>query len=130
MTRATIPLGCPARNLSGVAGWDDVIAIGERFPGVEVSTSYGRPALKVAGKFMCSLRQSPDAFVFRVLDVPDQQALVSGQPDVFFTTPHYDGWPYVLVNMDAVTREQLAELVEDAWRIRASKKLVAQLEGG
>ena len=113
-----------------MAGWDDVIAIGERFPGVEVSTSYGRPALKVAGKFMCAVRENPDAFVFRVLDVPDQQALVRGQPDVFFTTPHYDGWPYVLVHMDAVESSQLAELVEDAWRIRASKKLVAQLDGG
>jgi len=112
-----------------MAGWDDVIAIGERFPGVEVSTSYGRPALKVAGKFMCAIRENPDAFVFRVLDVPDQQALVQGSPDVFFTTPHYDGWPYVLVRLDAVSLEQLAELVEDAWRIRASKKLVAQYEG-
>jgi hypothetical protein len=113
-----------------MAGWHDVIAIGERFPGVEVTTSYGRPALRVAGKFMCSIRESPDALVFRVLDVPDQLALVRGQPDVFFTTPHYDGWPYVLVKMETVTDEQLAELVEDAWRIRASKKLVAQLDGG
>jgi hypothetical protein len=113
-----------------MVGWDDVMAIGERFPGVEVTTSYGRPALKVAGRLMCSLRQNPDAFVFRVLDVPDQQALVRGQSDVFFTTPHYDGWPYVLVNIETVGSEQLAELVEDAWRIRASKKLVAQLDGG
>jgi hypothetical protein len=113
-----------------VADWDLLTAIGTRFPGVEIATSYGRPALKVAGKFMCSVRQNPDAFVFRVLDVPDQQALVRGQPDVFFTTPHYDGWPYVLVNIDAVEPQQLAELIEDAWRIRASKKLVAAFEGG
>jgi hypothetical protein len=111
-----------------VAGWDDVVEIGERFPGVEVSTSYGRPALKVAGKFMCAVRENPDAFVFRVLDVPDQQALVQGEPDVFFTTPHYDGWPYVLVRLDTVSAQQLAELVEDAWRIRASKKLVSEYE--
>jgi hypothetical protein len=111
-----------------MATWDDVIAIGERFPGVEVSTSWGRPALKAAGKFMCSIREDPDAFVFRVLDVPDQQALVQGEPDVFFTTPHYDGWPYVLVRLDTVTPAQLEELVEDAWRIRASKKLVTQYE--
>jgi hypothetical protein len=111
-----------------VAAWEDVIALGERLPGVELTTSYGRPALKVGGKFMCSLRENPDAFVFRVLDVPDQLALLRGQPDVFFTTPHYDGWPYVLVRLDAVTPDQLAELVEDAWRIRASKRLVAELE--
>ena len=111
-----------------MAAWEEVIALGERLPGVELSTSYGRPALKVGGKFMCSLRENPEAFVFRVLDVPDQLALTRGQPDVFFTTPHYDGWPYVLVRRDAVSAEQLAELVEDAWRIRASKRLVAELE--
>ena len=111
-----------------MAAWEDVIALGERLPGVEFTTSYGRPALKVGGKFMCSLRENPDAFVFRVLDVPDQLALVRGEPDVFFTTPHYDGWPYVLVRLDTVSAEQLAELVEDAWRIRASKRLVAELE--
>jgi hypothetical protein len=111
-----------------VARWEDVIEIGERFPGVEVSTSWGRPALKVAGKFICAIRENPDAFVFRVLDVPDQQALVQGEPDVFFTTPHYDGWPYVLVRLETVSADQLAELVEDAWRIRASKKLVTEYE--
>jgi hypothetical protein len=47
---------------------------------------------------------------------------------VFFTTPHYDGWPYVLVRLETVSLEQLEELVEDAWRIRASKKLVTEYE--
>jgi hypothetical protein len=111
-----------------VAAWEDVIALGERLPGVELTTSYRRPALKVGGRFMCSLRENPDAFVFRVLDVPDQQALLRGDPDVFFITPHYEGWPGVLVRPDAVSPEQLAELVEDAWRIRASKRLVAELQ--
>ena len=113
-----------------MAAWEDVIALGERLPGVELTTSYGRPALKVGGKFMCSLRENPAAFVFRVLDVPDQLALVRGEPDVFFTTPHYDGWPYVLVRLDTVTPDQLAELVEDAWRIRAPKRLIAEHEAG
>lgn len=113
-----------------MATWDDVIAIGERFPGVEVSTSWGRPALKVAGHYMCGTRRDPDAFIFRVLDVPDQQALVRGEPDVFFLTPHYEGWPYVLVNMETVAVEQLEELVEDAWRIRVPKKLAKQFDGG
>jgi hypothetical protein len=84
----------------------------------------------VAKKFMCALRSDPDAFVFRVVDLADQQALISGQPDVFFITPHYDGYPAVLVKPDAVGLEQLAELVEDAWRLRATKKLIAQHDGG
>jgi hypothetical protein len=105
--------------------WDDVVAIGSRFPGVEVATSYGTPSLKVRGKFMCRLRTDPDALVVRVLDLGDREALLQSKPDVFFSTPHYDGHPYVLVRLAAVAREDLAELLEDAWRIRAPKRLVA-----
>jgi hypothetical protein len=42
---------------------------------------------------------------------------------VFFTTPHYDGYAYVLVRLDRIGRDLLAELVEDAWRLRAPKSL-------
>ena len=110
-----------------MAAWEDVIALAERLPGVEVTTSYGRPAIKVRGKFMCALRTNPDAFVFRVLDVADQEALVRGNPDDFFITPHYEGYPAVLVRF-TVSRDQLAELVEDAWRLRAPKRLVAEYD--
>jgi hypothetical protein len=58
-----------------------------------------------------------------VLDLEDKEALLRSDPDVFFTTPHYDGYAYVLVRLDRIGREQLAELVEDAWRLRAPKRL-------
>ena len=54
------------RRLRGMPTWDDVVAIGTRLPGVEVTTSYGTPALKAAGGFMCRLRTDPDALVLRV----------------------------------------------------------------
>ena len=108
--------------------WEDVIAIGTRFPGVEESTTYGTPALKVKGKFMCRLRTDPDALVVRVLDLADREALLRGKPKVFFSTPHYDGYPYVLVHLTRVGRKQLAELIEDAWRIRAPKRLVSEFD--
>jgi hypothetical protein len=108
--------------------WDDVVAIGTRLPGVEQSTTYGTPALKVKGKFMCRLRTDPDALVVRVLDLADREALLRGKPKVFFSTPHYDGYPYVLVRLGRVGRKQLAELIEDAWRIRAPKRLVSEFE--
>src|SRR4051794_21643974 len=110
--------------------WEDVVAAGLRFPGVEESTSYGTPSLKVRGKFMCRLRTNPDALVVRTIDVADAQALKLGDPDVFFSTPHYDGWPGVLVRLEAVDPEQLAELVEDAWRTQAPKRLVAGYDAG
>src|SRR3954467_7739291 len=111
-------------------GWEDVVAVGTRFPGVEEGTSYGTPSLKVKGKFMCRLRTNPDALVVRVVDLADAEALLKGQPDVFFITPHYNGYPAVLVRLDAVDAAQLAELVEDAWRIQAPKRLIAAHDAG
>ena len=108
--------------------WADVVTIGSRFPGVEESTSYGTPALKARGKMMCRLRTDPDALVVRVLDVGDREALLREDPDVYFTTPHYDGYPYVLVRLESVEMDQLVELIEDAWRIRAPKRLISEFD--
>lgn len=105
--------------------WDDVVAIGTRFPEVEEGTCFGTPALRVRGKFMCRLRTDPDALVLRVIDVADARALLLGRPDVFFSTPHHDGHPYVLARLDVIPREDLAELLEDAWRLRAPKRVLA-----
>jgi hypothetical protein len=104
--------------------WEDVVEIGTKLPGVEVGTSYGTPALRVRGKGMCRMRTNPDALVVRVVDVGDQQALLQGNPDVYFKTPHYDGYPYVLVHLEAADPGELAELIEDAWRIQAPKRVV------
>jgi hypothetical protein len=106
--------------------WAEVVALAARFPGVEESTSYGTPAVKVRGKLMARLRTDPDALVLRVADMGERAALLQGEPAAFFTTPHYDGHPMVLVRLDAVDPAQLAELVEDAWRARAPTRLVAE----
>jgi hypothetical protein len=108
--------------------WDDVVEIGQRFPGVEVGSSYGTPSLKVRGKFLCRLRTGPDALVLRVIDLGEREALLQGEPEAFFTTPHYDGYPAVLVRLEAVDPVELAELIEDAWRLQAPKRLVAEYE--
>jgi hypothetical protein len=105
--------------------WPEIVAIGTQFPDVEESTCFGTPALRVRGKFMCRLRTDPDALVVRVIDVADAEALLLGRPDAYFSTPHYDGQPYVLVRLDVVEREELAELLEDAWRLRAPKRVLA-----
>jgi hypothetical protein len=110
--------------------WKDVVAAGLRFPGIVETTSYGTPSLKVKDKFLCRLRTNPDALVIRVLDVGDQEALVLGEPDVYFTTPHYENSAYVLVRLEAVSSEQLAELVEDAWRTQAPKRMIASFDAG
>ena len=111
-----------------MATWEDVVAIGTRLPGVEVGTSFRTPALRVRGKGMCRMRSNPEALVLRVGDIGEREALLQGQPDVFFTTPHYDGWPYLLVRLEAVDPVELEELLEEAWRVFAAKRVVAKWE--
>jgi hypothetical protein len=110
--------------------WQDVVEIAARFPGVVEGTSYGTPSLTVRKKFMCRLRTNPDALVVRTIDLADRDALLKGDPDVFFVTPHYQGYPAVLVRMDAVDPGMLAELIEDAWRIQAPKRAIAAFDAG
>jgi hypothetical protein len=56
--------------------------------------------------------------------------MIQGDPDAFFTTPHYDGYPYVLVRLENVDPVELRELVEEAWRIFAPKTLIRQYDEG
>jgi hypothetical protein len=110
--------------------WDDVVAMGTRLPGVEVGSWWGTPGLLVGGKGFCRMRTDPDALVLRVEHMGEREALLQGQPDAFFSTPHYDGAPYVLVRLEAVDPTELAELIEVAWRIRAPSRLVADYDAG
>lgn len=102
--------------------WEDVVAVATQYPGVEATKSHGAPSLKVGRKFLGGLRTDPDAIVLVTTDLEEKDALLAGHPDVFFTTPHYDGYPAVLVRMEAIERPLLEELVEDAWRSHALKK--------
>ena len=109
--------------------WSDVVELGLRLPEVEESTWFGTPSLKVRGKSFCRLRTAPDALVLRVADMGEREALLQSEPETFFTTPHYDGYPYVLVRLDRVDRDELGALIEDTWRARAPRRLVAQYDG-
>ena len=61
-------------------------------------------------------------------DEAEKQALVLGEPELFFTTTGYDGWPLVMLRLDQVKLRRLRELVTDAWRMRAPDDLVADLD--
>ena len=87
--------------------WDDVVAIGERLPGVETGTWYGTRGLLVAGKGFCRLRTDPDALVLRVAGLDEKEALLQGDPKAFFTTPHYDGSPHILIRLEVGCRRLL-----------------------
>jgi hypothetical protein len=102
-------------------GWPDIVALGEELPESEESTSYGRPCLKVRGKMFVALRSNPAALVVRC-DGDEKPFLLEARPDLVFATPHYDGYPYLLVRLDAPL-EEARELVVDSWLLVAPKKL-------
>ena len=65
----------------------------------------------------------------KVADLGVKQALLVADPEVVFTTPHFEGYPAVLVRLDDIGLVDLEELVVDAWRTRASKRQREQLDG-
>jgi hypothetical protein len=69
-----------------------------------------------------------DIAVVYVGDEAEKQALLLGQPELFFTTPSYDGSPLVMLRLAEVDVERLRELVTDAWRMRAPESIAADLD--
>jgi hypothetical protein len=58
-----------------------------------------------------------DQFVFRVANADDKEAYLHGEPEIFFTTEHYHGYGAVIVRLDAIDEDRLAELLQDAWKV-------------
>lgn len=92
-------------------------------PEVEEGTGHGRPAWRVRGKFVAGLWEDGETAVVKV-DKGEKQLLMEAEPEIFFETPHYEGWGYFLVRLSAISEDELAEVVEDAWRLAAPKRLV------
>jgi hypothetical protein len=103
--------------------WDDVVAIASGLPEVERSTSYGTPALKVKGKGFARLRAEAEGGLVLMCQIDEKEALLASGDPAFYTTPHYDGYGAILVDLEKVSHQQLTELVEDAWRGRAPVRL-------
>jgi hypothetical protein len=108
-----------------VVAWEDVVAVARELPEIEETTSYGRPALKVRGKFVAAMRSNPDALVVRC-DLDEKPLLLESRPDILFETPHYHGWGYMLVRLDA-SLDDIREFLTDSWLLAAPKKLAASI---
>ena len=102
--------------------WATVKKIGKRLPEVEESTWFNTPSLKVRDKSFVRLREK-DVIVVMV-DREEKEILLQAEPDVFFTTPHYDGYPAMLVRLSAIEPDELEEVLTESWRRKAPKRLV------
>lgn len=103
-----------------------VCELARKLPGVEESSSYGTPALKVKGRFMCRLRSEAEGALAIRCDFLDRQILLQADPTVFFVTDHYLDYPMVLVRLDKIRLSALPDLIERAWRMVAPPRLVAE----
>ena len=100
-----------------------VEAIGRTLPGVEVTTSWGQPALKVRGKMFACIAShksaEPDTLVVR-MDIAARDALIADDPEAYYLKEHYVGYPCVLVRLSRVRADALKDLITGAHRYVSS----------
>ena len=118
---------------------EDVHELAQAMPYVKVvHGSAGNPVYQVGGRSFVFFRtprpdavdpvsgaRYPDVIMFWVADEADKQALTADESTPFFSTPHFDGHPSVLIrtaHLDRLSRRELAETVQDAWLAQASPR--------
>ena len=120
-----------------MADWADVRRLALALPETSEGTSWGSASWRVRGRGFVWERPLRGADLEHLGDaapagpvlgasVPDEGAklaLVTDDPAVYFTTPHFDGYPAVLVRLAEIDVAELAELVTEAWLARAPKRL-------
>ena len=128
MKRPSISKQTPnRRSKAKPVTFDTVRQIALALPGVEEKTSYGTTAFKVNGKLLARFHQDGESLVVKV-EYAAREVLMGANPRTFYITDHYRCWPWVLVRIASVDTEDLRQLLEEAWRRSASKRLVAAWE--
>lgn len=103
---------------------DRVRSAAARLPEVTGKPSHGQSAFYVAGRIFARLHETPGVLVCWLSDLDDRDILLRADPEKFFTTDHYRNHASVLVRLGRVDDAELAELLTEAWRARAPKRLL------
>jgi hypothetical protein len=96
-------------------------------PGVEECLSYGTPGFRVRGKFLARLWEDGETLVVKCGD-DERDFRMKAEPETFFVTEHYRGYPTVLVRLGRVREDDLQAVLEEAWRRQAPKRLVKEYD--
>ncbi|MEA3008770.1 MAG: hypothetical protein QOJ91_462 [Sphingomonadales bacterium] len=103
--------------IGGISNWDEAVAFAVSLPGAELSTTYGRPAVKVNGRaFLFTGHEQATSFGIAI-DLDSIEMLKATDPDTFWQTPHYEGWPGVLVRYGSKDPVRVREILRrsHAW---------------
>jgi hypothetical protein len=113
-----------------MADWETVREIALSLPEA-VDASGSRPAFRVRGKLFAWKSRERDGGALAVrVDADEKELILASNPGVYFETPHYQGYPAVLIRLERIERDELAERIEDAWLTRVPKRLAAEYLGG
>lgn len=116
-----------AQARSPGVGYEAVKAAALALPEVEESTSYGTPALKVRGKLMVRLREDFETIVVRAT-WEDRERLMAVDPETYYVTDHYLGYPWVLARLSNLKPSALPSLMRLAWKNVAPKSLIGKFD--
>lgn len=100
--------------------WEEAAAFALRLPDTELSTSYGKPAVKVNGKAFLYPGREPGSFAV-ASPLPEKELLMETDPETFWETAHYRGWPAVLVRHGSSAHERIENVITRAWWDRLKK---------
>ncbi|HEX9965081.1 MAG TPA: MmcQ/YjbR family DNA-binding protein [Allosphingosinicella sp.] len=104
-----------------IGSWDEAVAFALSLPGTELSTSYGKPAVKVNGRaFLYTGREEGTSFGVAI-DLDTVETLKETDPGTFWQTSHYEGWPAVLVRYDSRDPERVREIIQRSHAWSAAK---------
>jgi hypothetical protein len=106
---------------------DDARRIALSLPETTEKPSYGTPGFRVKDRLFARVHDLPDTLVVWVSDMVEKEALLASSPDRFFQTPHYEGYPMLLVRLADIDLDELREVITDSWRARAPRKVLALL---
>jgi len=93
--------------------WDEAVAFALTLPDTELGTSYGKPAVKVASNgraFLYSGHEDQTSFGIAI-DLDTVELLKETDPDTFWQTPHYEGWPAVLIRYGSADPERVRIMI-------------------
>ena len=105
-----------------------VVNIAKQFPGVVESRSYGTPSIKVRQKFMARLRSEAESGLAIRCDIIDRQMLMQAAPETFYITDHYADASMILINLETVRWDAMPGIIEHAWRMVATPRLIKEFE--
>ncbi len=95
-----------------ITTWEQAVAFALSLPGTELSTSYGKPAVKVNGRaFLYTGHEDKTSFGIGI-DLDTVEILKETDPDTFWQTPHYEGWPAVLIRYNSSDPERVRAMIE------------------